>query len=185
MSFRADLPPAIRRAVAGDNALLAELGAQTFFDTFAACNTPQDMADYLAASFSPLKQAAELADPATVFLIAELDSAPIGYARLRSGPAPACVGGRAPIEIVRFYVRREWIGQGLAAQLMAACLRQAEQAGCDVIWLDVWEHNPRAIAFYRKWGFEQAGTQPFQLGSDLQTDLLMARPVVAAAGAGG
>ena len=47
--------------------------------------------------------------------------------------------------------------------------------GCDVVWLDVWEKNLRAIAFYRKWGFIEVGEQTFQLGDDLQQDLLMAR----------
>ena len=60
---------------------------------------------------------------------------------------------------------------------MKVCLHEAVAAGCDVIWLGVWEHNPRAIAFYHKWGFKQVGTQTFHLGDDLQTDWVMARPV--------
>jgi ribosomal protein S18 acetylase RimI-like enzyme len=60
---------------------------------------------------------------------------------------------------------------------MQACLDEAKQNHCDVIWLDVWERNPRAIAFYRKWGFVQVGTQTFQLGDDLQNDWIMARSV--------
>jgi len=46
-----------------------------------------------------------------------------------------------------------------------------------VLWLDVWERNSRAIAFYRKWGFVKVGTQDFRLGEDVQHDLLMARDV--------
>ena len=165
----------IRAATPLDNHLLAELGARTFAETFAQDNTPEDMAAYLAASFSPQIQAAELADPLTTFLIAEISGAPAGYARLRLSPAPSEVRGRRPLEIVRFYVDRPWIGRGLSATLMQACLEQAAQQRCDVVWLDVWDHNARAIAFYRKWGFDVIGTQPFQLGSDLQNDLLMAR----------
>ena len=44
---------------------------------------------------------------------------------------------------------------------------------CDVVWLDVWEKNLRAIEFYRRWGFVEVGTQGFVLGSDVQHDLLM------------
>ena len=43
------------------------------------------------------------------------------------------------------------------------------------LWLGVWEHNLRAIAFYRKCGFVQCGAQPFLLGTDLQTDWDMNR----------
>ena len=78
----------LRYATAADNVLLAEMGARTFYDTFAADNTPENMAAYLAASFSPEKQAAELADPSSVFLIAEVEGAAVGYARLKEGRPP-------------------------------------------------------------------------------------------------
>jgi ribosomal protein S18 acetylase RimI-like enzyme len=45
--------------------------------------------------------------------------------------------------------------------------------GARTIWLGVWERNARAIAFYHKQGFVQAGTQRFLLGDDLQTDWVM------------
>ena len=167
----------IRKATRKDNQLLAALGARTFADSFAADNTPEDMAAYLEKSFSPEKQAAELADPGTTFLIAEIDGQPVGYTRLRQDPPPDCVKGMHPIEIVRLYSVKEWIGRGVGAALMQACLNEAARAGHDVIWLDVWEKNPRAIAFYQRWGFQKVGEQGFQLGDDLQTDWLMARKV--------
>jgi ribosomal protein S18 acetylase RimI-like enzyme len=52
--------------------------------------------------------------------------------------------------------------------------RQAKSRGARTLWLGVWEHNARAIAFYRKHGFRQIGSHPFLLGQDLQTDLEMA-----------
>lgn len=172
-----NFPFRIRYATAADNVLLAEMSAETFADSFAADNTPENMSTYLAASFSPEKQARELADTASRFLIIELDGKAVGYAKLSFGHAPAAVASQMPMEIVRIYARKEWIGKGVGAELIAASLREAEQAGCDVVWLGVWERNPRAIAFYRKWGFEQVGTQTFQLGEDLQNDWVMARPV--------
>ena len=167
----------IRHATLADNVLLAEIGARTFRDTFAADNTPENMRAYLAASFSPAKQAAELADRDSLFLIAEIERVAVGYARLREGKPPACIAGQHPIEIARIYADKEWIGRGVGARLMQVCLAEAEKRNCDPIWLDVWERNLRAIAFYRRWGFEPVGTQIFQLGDDPQHDLLMQRPV--------
>ena len=43
--------------------------------------------------------------------------------------------------------------------------------------LGLWEHNPRAIAFYRKAGFAEVGEHAFPLGDDPQRDIVMARPV--------
>ncbi len=169
------IPPTIRRASDADAALLAELGARTFYDTFAADNTPEDMAAYLAQAFSPEKQAAELFDSNAIFFIAEVDGAAAGYAELHAGDAPSCVKGAAPIELVRLYVTQEWHGRGVGEALMSACIEEARAAGHRTMWLGVWERNWRAQAFYRKWNFHVVGEHPFVLGSDRQTDLLMER----------
>lgn len=181
VSFQASsaLTPAfsVRRGVPEDNSLLSRLGRETFLHAFGPDNTTEDMQLYLRSSFSPEIQAAELTEPSSVFLIAELDNAPVGYARLLEGHPPHGVTGNRPIEIVRIYARAEWIGRGVGAALMQACLREAALRECDTIWLGVWERNRRAIAFYSKWGFVPVGSHTFLLGTDLQIDTLMARPV--------
>ncbi|MCB9079550.1 MAG: GNAT family N-acetyltransferase [Anaerolineaceae bacterium] len=167
----------IRPAIAADAARLAEFGAQAFAAAFAADNTPEDMAAYLSEAFSPAKQQAELADPASRFLIAAVGGAMAGYAQLKVGSAEEGVTGRNPIELVRIYTNSERIGQGIGAALMNACLEAARQGGHDVIWLGVWEKNHRAQAFYRRWGFMKVGTHIFQLGADAQTDWILQRQV--------
>jgi len=168
---------AIRRATEADGTLLAEFGARTFREAFAAENTPENMQAYLRGAFSPDLQQAELAEQGSVFLVAEVEGSTVGYAHLRGGEIPGRITGMRPVEIVRFYAANEWIGKGVGPALMLACLEEAARQGCDVIWLDVWSNNPRAISFYRKWGFRIVGTQPFRLGDEVQTDLLMQREV--------
>ena len=165
----------IRRGSLVDADLLSELGAQTFSETYAEHNTPENLGAYLANYFNVARQTAELEDPDSIFLIAEVDGRAAGYAKLHSGEPEQGVEGAKPIELVRFYVLREWLGRGLGAQLMRACLDEARKAGHETIWLGVWERNPRAQAFYRKWNFRTVGEHMFQLGSDLQRDLLMER----------
>lgn len=167
--------PNIRRAVADDAELLAELGARTFSETFAAANSAEDMDAYLAAAFSPALQANELADPGAHFLIAEVAGIAAGYAKLKSSAPPAGITADNPIELVRLYVSREWLGRRLGAALMQVCIDRASAQGHDTLWLGVWEHNERARAFYHKWNFREVGTHIFQLGADAQTDILMAR----------
>ena len=175
ISFRSDV--IIRRGDTDDAALLSELGARTFSETFEAENTPENMAAYLAAAFNPEQQAAELADPSALFQIAAINGFAQGYAMLRSGYVPEAVTGARPIELVRLYVTREALGSGVGAVLMQACIDEALQRGYDTLWLGVWEHNSRAQAFYRKWNFREVGTHVFQLGEDPQTDILMQRPI--------
>jgi GNAT superfamily N-acetyltransferase len=172
----------IRYATIRDNKLLAEIGAETFYDSFAVDNTPENMAAYLSTSFSPERQGFELADPKSRFLIAEIAGEVVGYTHLKFAVAPKVIAGQKPMEIARFYSRKPWIGKGVGAQLMARCLQEARAVGCDVAWLGVWERNLRAITFYTKWGFVEVGRQTFQLGDDLQQDLLMARSVEVGAG---
>ena len=170
-------PIAIRSATTADAALLTEFGRQAFVDAFAADNNPGDMADYVAQAFNPARQQADLADPASHFLIAEIAGETVGYVHLKSGSTETSVTGHNPIELVRIYTDPDRIGQGIGAALMTACLEVSERNGHDVIWLGVWEYNQRAQAFYQRWGFGQVGTHIFQLGSDAQTDWIMQRPV--------
>ena len=165
----------IRHATRDDASLLAELGALTFTETFAPDNTAEDMAAYVAASFGFAQQRAELDDPESTFLIAEVDGIAAGYAKLHPGEPPVGVEGEQPIELVRLYVLREWLGAGVGQALMRECFDEARAAGYRIIWLGVWERNARAQAFYRKWNFRAVGEHVFQLGSDPQRDILMQR----------
>jgi ribosomal protein S18 acetylase RimI-like enzyme len=165
----------IRRALDADALLLAELGARTFCESFAADNNPEDISTYLDASFGPEKQAVELAEPGTIFLIAEIDGIALGYAQLRRGETPDCVSGPGPIELARIYVSQACLGLGVGEALMRACIDEARRAGHQTMWLGVWERNVRAQGFYHKWNFSIVGEHIFQLGSDPQRDLLLER----------
>ena len=174
----------VRPAAIADAASVSQLGAVTFRETFEGENTPEDMARYLANAFTPNQQAAEIADPAGAVLLAERrhtsdDAELVGYVHLAPGPAPAAVGGPAPLELKRLYVKRAWHGQGVAQALMDAALDTARARGAQTLWLGVWERNPRALAFYRKYGFVRVGEHTFVLGADAQTDWLLTRPVEA------
>ena len=167
----------IRLAAVGDAARLAAFAERTFRETFGPDNRPEDLELYLAGTYGPALQQAEIQDPSTVTLLAEVAGALAAFAQLGPGRVPACVRGPAPIEIRRFYVDRAWQGRGLARQLMAAVLAAAEERSARTAWLAVWERNARAIAFYRRAGFEVTGEQPFTLGTDRQRDLVMARTI--------
>ena len=170
----------IRPATPVDAACLTHLAATTFRETFARDNTPEDMASYVAQAFTPGRQAAEIGDPDGAVLLAEHRSDGgaaelLGYAHVVAGPPPGAVRGPAPVELKRLYVARAWQGQGVAHALMVAALDAARARGARTVWLGVWERNPRAIAFYRKYGFARVGEHTFVLGADAQTDWLLAR----------
>jgi ribosomal protein S18 acetylase RimI-like enzyme len=163
----------IYRAGIDDAARLAEFAARTFMDTFGAQNTADDMAEHLVASYGTTQQRREIADPDIITLLVDDASQLAGYAQVRRSPAPIEPPPEAAVELWRFYVDRPWHGRGVAASLMAAAREAAETLGGRQMWLSVWEHNPRAIAFYCKNGFRIAGSKDFWVGSDRQTDHVM------------
>ena len=140
----------LRYATTSDARLLSELGAKTFHDTFARDNTPENMAAYLKRSFSPEIQLAELSATENIFLIAEVENEPIGFAQLILESKEGFLRGIQCMEVRRIYASQEYIGKGVGKLLMQASIQEARRKGCDSLWLGVWERNPRAIAFYKK-----------------------------------
>ena len=167
----------IRRATIADAVLLAELAWKTFYDAFGEhpLNRPEDLAAYMATAFGPEIQAAELNDKRNTFLLAESAGQPVGYAKLIAGSTEPCVTATNPVELSRLYSLQEYLGRGVGAALMQACIDEAVRQGHDVMWLGVWEVNYRAQRFYQKYGFAKCGEHTFHLGADPQTDWVMQR----------
>jgi ribosomal protein S18 acetylase RimI-like enzyme len=161
--------------VPADAAALAAFATRTFTDTYAAHNTEEDLHAYLAGAYGVPQQTRELTDPEMITVLAEGAAGIIGYAQLRRKDLPLCVTHERPVEIYRFYVDRAAHGTGVAARLMGGALAAARDLGGKHAWLGVWERNARAIAFYKKQGFVDVGTQDFLLGSDRQTDRVLVK----------
>lgn len=169
-----------RQATPADAVVLASLAAMTFRDTFGSDNTPENMDAYATSAFGADIQAAELGDPSLTVYLAEVSGEVAGYAMLREGPAPPSVAEENAVEVARLYAATHVIGAGVGATLMRRCLDEAASRGRRAVWLGVWEHNPRAIAFYRRWEFVDVGSTTFMLGRDRQTDRVMVHRVVSA-----
>lgn len=169
----------IRQANFDDAKLLTDLSYTTFWDAFAhhPKNAPDDLAHYMRQAFNEEQIAAELQDPKSIFLLAEIDGKPAGYAKLVVDYVEPGVTATRPIELNRLYSHQEYLGKGVGQNLMDACFERAKNDGHDVMWLGVWEYNPRAQRFYEKNGFRIVGKHTFRLGADPQTDLLMQKEI--------
>ena len=166
----------LAKANAATAAQLADLGRQTFQDTFGTTNTAEDMAAYLAANFGPEQQMTELQDRENTFLLAHMQNELVGYAKLRDNSALGLAEGKDPdgqLEIAALYVAEDWIGTGLGAALMRASLALAEQLHCTAVVLGVWEKNDRARAFYQRFGFREVGEHDFRMGQTVDRDLIL------------
>ena len=174
-NMKNNVAPAIRAATPADAAILNELGASTFRETFDGTTSPENMAAYMSVAFTLEALAAELADPKSTFFIVESNQEAIAYLKLYDGGAPDCVSDPHAIELSRLYVKQEFIAQKIGALLMQKALDEARNKGCKTIFLGVWEHKERAKIFYHKWGFKRVGEHVFQMGDDPQIDWWMER----------
>jgi ribosomal protein S18 acetylase RimI-like enzyme len=168
---------AIRRASPQDAVLLAELGARTFKDAFGSLIAEPDLMSYLAEAFTVERLSLELADPRSTFLIALVNGDAVGYAKLYAGAVPDSISDKQAVELVRLYSSQEWLGRGVGAALMETCLELARQKGYSTLWLSSWKRNDRANAFYQKWRFQVVGSKTFVVGTDVQEDFILARPL--------
>jgi ribosomal protein S18 acetylase RimI-like enzyme len=163
----------IRLATSEDAELIARISQETFIHSFAAFNTPENMNKFMEGQFSRENLMAEVTAPGSTFLLAFTDAVIAGYVRLREAPNPPALGNKRTIEIARIYMAAHSIGKGVGSLLMQECIQIAKDSKIETIWLGVWEHNPRAIAFYERVGFEKFSEHVFMLGDDPQTDWLM------------
>jgi ribosomal protein S18 acetylase RimI-like enzyme len=167
----------IRLADTKDAEIIADLSQRTFRDTFAQFNTPENMDMFMNEQFTKKALMEEVALPGNIFLLAFLDDEAVGYVRMRESKNPDELGNSKAIEIARIYSEQRTIGKGVGKALMLKCLEMAKEMNKEMIWLGVWEHNPTAIGFYEKFGFEKFGSHPFLLGEDKQTDFLFKRKI--------
>jgi ribosomal protein S18 acetylase RimI-like enzyme len=172
----------IRRATTKDVDLLARIAHKIFLDTFGAQNTQEDIDIHVAKTYGHDIQMRELTDPSLTYLIADVDGEAAGFAMIGEPRSESCFAHEAPIELFRFYVDKAWHGKGIALPMMKACEEEARARGGKTICLSVWLENPRAIRFYEKNGFHTAGTQPYILGNDLQTDWVMVKDITTKSG---
>lgn len=163
----------IKKVTLNDLHLLQKIGSQTFYETFAAENSEENMSKYLEESFSPEKLIGELNQEGSEFYFATLDQRIIGYLKLNSGQSQTELQDKKALEIERIYVLKEFHGKAIGQILFEKAMEIAQQIKVDYVWLGVWEENKRAIRFYKKNGFTEFDKHIFRLGDDEQTDIMM------------
>jgi len=170
-----DHPIEIHALLPADVHALQELSRQTFWETYAASNSMQDMQQYMTEHFSIPRLTDMLRHKDSVFYASFCDSKITGYIKINFHQEQTEWKYENGCEIERIYVRQPFQGYGIGAALLEKALDNARQRAAAYIWLGVWEHNRKAIRFYERNGFTAVGTHVFRLGTDEQTDILMKR----------
>ena len=164
----------IREARAEDAAALGVVGTATFLETFAGVLDGSAIVEHCRRNNSAEAYARHLSGGSRAWL-AEVapGGAPAGFALTTAPDLPGARDG--DIELKRIYTLSRFHGEGIGAALMEAVLAAA--AGFERVLLGVYAGNRRAIAFYRKHGFDQVATRQFDVGGTLYDDIVLARPL--------
>ena len=162
----------IRRATLADTKLISELGATTFDQAFRGTCTDEDLAGVLREYYNEEQVSKELNDPQDYFHILFVDGIAAGYSRINLGrEIEMYFADKKSAELMRIYFLEEFHGKGLANQLLKFCFDFLKEKEYEQVYLSVWEHNPRAQAFYKKHGFVDTKIEnPFPLGETPQMD---------------
>lgn len=165
----------VRRCRPGDAPALALIGAASFLDTFAGIFDGCDIVAHCERYHLVQHYESLLAQPCPMWLAEAPGGAPVGYAVLAEPDLPLADIGPGDIEVKRIYALARYHGSGLGGALMAAAVDEAIDAGRRRLLLGVDANNDRAIAFYRKQGFEPVGGRRFQVGAAFVDDVILAR----------
>ncbi|WP_316801417.1 GNAT family N-acetyltransferase [Pedobacter frigidisoli] len=163
----------INKVTLRDIEALAQIGEQTFSETFSEVNTEENMTKYLEEGFSLQKLEAELSDAYSQFYFAVTGGDVIGYLKLNTGNSQTELKDVNAVEIERIYVVQAFHGKKVGQLLYEKAMHISQEVGAEYVWLGVWEENSRAISFYKKNGFIAFDKHIFKLGDDEQTDIMM------------
>ena len=162
-------PPTVllRDALPEDALCLGVLATQVYLDTYATAGIRPLLAHAVLSDFSTDAMAALIGREHTVVRLAEFDGHLIGFAVTVIGASHERVPSTAPAELDKLYVQERFTGLGIGARLLQDAEHMAAAAGATTLWLTPWTGNLRALHFYRRQGYRDAGPTWFQIGPEV------------------
>ena len=91
----------IKPATIRDAEIISAISSKTFYDSFAADNTKEDVDKHMQEYYNVTKMKEELADINNIFLLAYYEEALVGYAKMREDAKEESKDLIEPIEIER------------------------------------------------------------------------------------
>jgi diamine N-acetyltransferase len=165
----------LRRAVIGDELLLSLVGRATFLETYAGLLPAADILAHCEHKHAPqvYRDWMRSTDSTCWLVEAVPGGAPIGY--MVTGPSTLPVADPAATdqEIIRIYVLHRYQRAGIGRQLLQTAVAQASATGANRLLLGVYSRNERALAFYARSGFTQAGERIFKVGANEYYDYVL------------
>lgn len=166
----------LRRAKPEDAAILSDLAARTFTETFGHLYPAEDLAYFLAAAYAVEEQRRLLGDPRHAAWLLEHEGEAVGHALAGPCGLPHPDAGPADGELKRLYVLADWQAHGWGARMMDEAMAWLLRDGPRPLWLGVWSENQGAQRFYARYGFVRVGSYEFPVGRVRDLEFILRRP---------
>ncbi len=172
-------PIRLQPCTVDDAATLALIGGATFLDAFAGVLDGESIVAHCHKQHNADVYRHYFEDAQTQAWLATVEPghAPIGYAMLTAPDLPLDDLTDHDIELKRIYVLTRFQRFGVGALLLERATMHATSAAKQRLLLGVHAENARALAFYRKNGFQQVGVRNFQVGRSTFHDLVLGKPL--------
>lgn len=115
----------------------------------------------------------ELAQPTRTYLVAEAESAVIGYAGLFA------LGAQSDVQTIA--VDPRWQGTGLGSRLLQSLIDMAHEKGARELLLEVRSDNASAIHMYQRFGFERISIRRNYYAPGVDAHVMRLKPLPEAA----
>lgn len=162
-----------RDARENDAADVAEIGAETFAETFGDLYSPSDLKRFLSETYALEAMKADLRDPQVEVRMAYSGRRLVAYCKIGPCKLPIDVGPEPALELHRVYVYQARQGVGVGRILLTWAIERARRRGAKNLFLGVWQNNEKAIALYKSRGFEIVGAYKFKVGDTLDDEHIM------------
>jgi ribosomal protein S18 acetylase RimI-like enzyme len=163
-----------RKCELGDLNQLKEISICTFLDTYAHLNTDENVKKHIEHAFNDQQLRSELSHPCISFYFFYFREELCGYLKLCWNDTQSEEMSKEYLEIERIYVLKDFHRKGIGRKMIDHTRTVATNLEKSIIWLGVWKKNPEAVAFYESMGFKVFGEHTFTLGTDVQSDWMMA-----------
>lgn len=161
-----------RLATADDALCIGALGTQVWLDTYATEGIRPALAQEVLDHFAPAAINATLTHPDVSVIVAERAGHLVGFAQIRNGVDNPKIPGDSSAELERLYVQERFAGKGIGSQLLACSEELVRELGASALWLTVWVGNARALAFYPRQNYEDAGVSSYCFNNETHENRL-------------
>jgi ribosomal protein S18 acetylase RimI-like enzyme len=161
-----------RKAIPEDAAKLSLLFKQVYIHNYAFEGVSDEYANFLVDHFSLDNIGNTIREERCSIVVAEYRNSLIGAVKLSYSQNCPYKDIVAP-ELDKLYVLERFCGMGIGSRLLEKAEKLAIAKGDKYVWVYVWQHNPRAIRFYTKKGFENLGAVAYRMEVNTYYNLVM------------